>query len=217
MKKTLSILIVLLAAKGISQSLTFPNAQAVISFVSGTWDWTRSCGGFTGGCTTPQSTGSTRAVQYSPYGSDSLIQTDYYNGSVVNTMNVYVHFSSSINDWVFEDLNGGYMQPFNAIHQDTIEFPNNMTDQFARSSASGLNSSGTAQINIHVYPNPATDHVYLESDEAIRSCEMYDVLGNKVISLKNTDSIDLSTLSKGVYLLCVETTNGRSVQRVVKE
>lgn len=72
--------------------------------------------------------------------------------------------------------------------------------------------------NITVYPNPSTTQINIEINEQILSATIIDALGNKInTNLHANNSIDVSTLSRGVYFLQVETTSGVISKRFVKK
>jgi len=55
------------------------------------------------------------------------------------------------------------------------------------------------------------------SANTIKNAQVYNLQGAQVKSVLNTNEVDLSTLSIGLYILEVNTTNGRSVHKVVKQ
>jgi hypothetical protein len=56
-----------------------------------------------------------------------------------------------------------------------------------------------------VYPNPAKNHLYLQTTAEVQHLEMYDVIGRKIHInyTQNGDKyhIELPDLSKGVYFI----------------
>tara|TARA_B100000949_G_C14165131_1_gene400850 strand:- start:17 stop:874 length:858 start_codon:yes stop_codon:yes gene_type:complete len=72
--------------------------------------------------------------------------------------------------------------------------------------------------NIHIYPNPIRDQLFLETEQPISSIEIRNVLGVRVYK-SNTmvNSINLSNLTQGVYILKVTFYNKANfVTRIVK-
>jgi hypothetical protein len=68
--------------------------------------------------------------------------------------------------------------------------PNNSINQFELS-------------NSKVYPNPATDKLYIETkEEDIKEIKLYDVLGKEQLSTTKKE-MDISSLSNGVYFITV--------------
>jgi hypothetical protein len=74
-----------------------------------------------------------------------------------------------------------------------------------------LKKKATASVNdvfsskISIYPNPANEFVQISTSETITGVEVYNLIGKKVISSSKltNNKIDVSNLSKGVYILKV--------------
>lgn len=63
---------------------------------------------------------------------------------------------------------------------------------------------------IAIYPNPANEFVQISSSVTIDKVDVYNLLGKKVLSsMKISDNLDISSLTKGVYML--KLTSGKSV------
>ena len=72
--------------------------------------------------------------------------------------------------------------------------------------------------NIKLFPNPTTGILNIESKSTILGISIYDLVGREVLDKKTKlNSVDLSTLPKGVYLVKIKTEQGEVVKRVVKE
>lgn len=65
---------------------------------------------------------------------------------------------------------------------------------------------------ITVTPNPATEYVEIKGKNIIQT-ELYDVMGNKLISTEY-GTLDLSMLSNGSYILRISTTNGIETRKL---
>lgn len=65
-------------------------------------------------------------------------------------------------------------------------------------------------LELSIYPNPASDKIYIVSNNTIDNIEVYDILGKRVITLKNVNEMDVSKLNSGLYLLKIWT--GKQVQ-----
>lgn len=124
---------------------------------------------------------------------------------------------SGVNDWtlVSFDINAGYhtlewrydtapngATEGNVCWVDDITFPGNtiVIDDVKEM---------TSTENIDVYPNPANDVVYLRGDD-IQYVEIYNSVGMKVVSKNviNAESIDITELVSGMYLLRAYDSNG---------
>ena len=54
---------------------------------------------------------------------------------------------------------------------------------------------------INVYPNPSTDYINIDSSEEIRKLQIIKMNGEKINVLPFSKNIDISFLSKGIYIL----------------
>jgi spore germination protein YaaH len=70
-----------------------------------------------------------------------------------------------------------------------------------------LNPDNTSEFDkrIYIYPNPATDFIYIQFDKEINNVTIFDLLGNKVNTqlnqINNTLAIPISELPSGIYIL----------------
>ena len=68
-----------------------------------------------------------------------------------------------------------------------------------------------------IYPNPVKDILNIQSDEEVKTVEVYNSLGQKVMN-GNKNQVDVSFLSKGVYILRVENKYSKiTIQKFIKE
>jgi hypothetical protein len=85
-----------------------------------------------------------------------------------------------------------------------------------QSLAASKNDTGTAldelTNTVLVYPNPASDRIYFSAKVAQAS--LYTLQGQHILSARNAESLNVSTLSKGLYI--VRLTNQSGVQKSIK-
>ena len=72
------------------------------------------------------------------------------------------------------------------------------------------------QLNITIYPNPSSDRVYIEGNYSQLKAVVYDILGKQVIKESITNSIDISQLEKGVYILQLSDGAKLTTERILK-
>jgi surface protein len=72
------------------------------------------------------------------------------------------------------------------------------------------------QLDISIYPNPSSDLVYIEGNYTQLKVVMYDILGKQVMNKAITNSIDISHLEKGVYMLQLSDGVKLTTQRILK-
>lgn len=79
-----------------------------------------------------------------------------------------------------------------------------------------INKGGTGIEEVHqglkvsVYPNPATDLVYIESDKPLQAM-VTDLSGRVLLAAKRAGKLDISTLKAGIYFLKLLQENGDTV------
>lgn len=72
--------------------------------------------------------------------------------------------------------------------------------------------------NFSIYPNPATSNINIKSSSAITQLEIYNVLGKRVLLKKYNAqnlSVDVSNLSKGVYIVKAKTDDGLVIKKII--
>ena len=70
--------------------------------------------------------------------------------------------------------------------------------------------------NTNIYPNPATDKLYIDADKEYSTLRLQNILGAIVYSEDNISvhhTIDISSFKKGVYLLQLTENNGTLVAK----
>ena len=69
----------------------------------------------------------------------------------------------------------------------------------------------------NIYPNPSSDIVYIDGNYTQLKVVVYDILGKQVMKESITNSIDISQLEKGVYILQLSDGAKVSTQRIIKK
>ena len=73
------------------------------------------------------------------------------------------------------------------------------------------------EAEINVWPNPTSSTLHIEA-EGIENVEIRNLLGQIVLTAEKVETIDLSCLEKGVYLLIISGKNGsKRVIKIIKE
>ena len=71
---------------------------------------------------------------------------------------------------------------------------------------------------IKVYPNPTDGLLHIKSSEPVVSLTLNDMAGNLVKTAgNNSDTFDISSVGKGIYLLTVETQNDTKTSKIIKK
>lgn len=83
-----------------------------------------------------------------------------------------------------------------------------------------VTSVGETANGASIYPNPATDKIEVESNEAITSLKVYNLMGTMTYSATDCGKhvvIDLSSMSSGVYFVQVITSTTNQTRNFVKK
>jgi len=98
---------------------------------------------------------------------------------------------------------------FAIIHDATTK----MVKQSATSleSPAGVGDKTFNELNHILYPNPTTNIIKVKSEytEMFYSFELFDLVGNKVKELRNTNKMDIAELPEGVYFVRLTDKNSR--------
>ena len=70
---------------------------------------------------------------------------------------------------------------------------------------------------IAIYPNPVTNFLNIKTEENIIKIEIFNYLGKSILKSIDTSNVDVSSLSKGIYLVKVNNDRGDiSIQKMIK-
>jgi Leucine-rich repeat (LRR) protein len=72
--------------------------------------------------------------------------------------------------------------------------------------------------NLTLFPNPAKDRlqVQMDSGRSVMAISVYNISGQLLIQIRSTDTIDVSSLSTGSYLIQIESDWGNTTQKFIK-
>lgn len=68
-----------------------------------------------------------------------------------------------------------------------------------------------------LYPNPANQRVFIQSSHPVVQLHLYNANGKLIEQLPPNETIDVSHLTPGVYVLHVHTQQGVTVKKIIKE
>jgi hypothetical protein len=71
------------------------------------------------------------------------------------------------------------------------------------------------QLDISIYPNPVKNMLTIDG-RVVKDIIIYSVLGKVVLKMSNQNSIDVSSLSKGVYFIKVSDGVNSSTKQFIK-
>ena len=80
-----------------------------------------------------------------------------------------------------------------------------------------VDETNSSAKKIGVYPNPVKDVLNLSNSDKANSLKIYDSTGKQVLSQKSAATIDVSQLTKGVYFIEFEKSDGsKSYEKIIK-
>ena len=152
-----------------------------------------------------------------------------YDHTGTNLMNT-INFNSTDNDCEiqvhnsFESSYFGFMQGefWYYIDQDSDGLTlslGNLLMGYATFKNYPLSTSDFTLNNIIIYPNPVSDILYISSENTVsETITIYSLNGKKVVEdITETNSIDVSTLSKGMYFIEISSESGKSIKKLIKK
>jgi len=71
-------------------------------------------------------------------------------------------------------------------------------------------------LTISIYPNPVIDKLFIQGLSDATKVSIYNVLGKEVLSIKNTNNINVKALPKGVYIIRISDGVGQTNRRFIK-
>ena len=72
------------------------------------------------------------------------------------------------------------------------------------------------QTNIAIYPNPTNNTLFITGNETPIAVAIYNVLGKEVLSVKNTNNINVQALPSGVYVIRISDGVGQTNRKFIK-
>tara|TARA_B110000967_G_scaffold152575_1_gene156827 strand:- start:1603 stop:2922 length:1320 start_codon:yes stop_codon:yes gene_type:complete len=72
------------------------------------------------------------------------------------------------------------------------------------------------ELGLFVYPNPTDNYLLIGGGKTPASISIYNLLGKKVLSVKNTHSVDVKELSDGVYFIRISDGMGQVERHFIK-
>jgi PKD repeat protein len=122
--------------------------------------------------------------------------------------------SSELNPFVLYFAEGSYFVTLSAANEgclaDVFELENPVVVH------GPLSVDNQTAGSIKVFPNPASDVLFVESDSEILSLEIFNILGKSVLQRNGSgDYININHLSEGLYKVIVKTAESQNEYKIV--
>ncbi len=134
------------------------------------------------------------------------------NGSEIGTT---TDTSMTVNDLA----QGTYGFVVIATNPGNYRESNQSTPKYAEIGDTGTNINNSLNMNIKVYPNPASQSLHISGVEQVNAISVYSLDGKAMDVSNNLNSMDvnISNLERGVYILSVTTNKGTAIEKFIKE
>jgi hypothetical protein len=143
----------------------------------------------------------------------------YCNENLLSYLNIKNN-SNDILDWMWAQDNPS----LSCIQVDNVAQANNKTNWLKDGSAD-YNTTCTLGLeeldfsNVSIYPNPSTEKFYIDL-KLEANYTLSNMMGQEVkkgFLVSGTNELDTESLSSGLYLLNLESANGKTTKKLVKE
>ncbi len=131
-----------------------------------------------------------------------------------------VPFSWTITNTSYEYWSGAFKTPIIALTYISLDDGSSVSPDFqvtVNATANvGIEEQQMDAENFVVFPNPAKEKLSLifKDNSVAEEIELYDVAGKLILSEKNRNTLDVSELHKGIYVVKIKSKN-RNVQKQV--
>ena len=90
-------------------------------------------------------------------------------------------------------------------------------DSLDLNNQSVLSSTLTDIYNLSIYPNPTKSMLFVDGNEDIISLELFSISGRSLMQVNNTNQLDISSFSTGVYFLKVNDGTTSVIKKIIKQ
>lgn len=73
--------------------------------------------------------------------------------------------------------------------------------------------TGYLSKNCEIYPNPATDYIFIKKMNESDEVQIYDTIGKLLIESSGTDLINIESLEKGLYFIKIGTATSKFIKK----
>ena len=131
--------------------------------------------------------------------------SDNYDGDITDTIVIVNNVDSAVV--------GTY-----AVTYNVSDANGNAAEEVTRTVIieSSLSTEDNTMNIIKVYPNPVKDKLFISGNETPITVAIYNVLGKEVLSIKNTNNINVQALPSGVYMIRISDGVGQTNRKFIK-
>ena len=127
-------------------------------------------------------------------------------------------FNASVHNWSILGIPNAYNTNSNAAKDRAMQnhWADCVCSYYTPTSITTQSFNSTSH---SIYPNPAQNELKFTSNFAINEVSIYNMEGKLILNkhAKHIESIDISTLQKGIYLVCLKDKSGIKNYKFIKE
>ncbi len=133
------------------------------------------------------------------------------------------NYDAILNSWSQQDVQSGVVLGAFGVNycngadaRQSLEDNNGWIITDAGLDCSTASIDDQNQLDISIYPNPTSDIVYIDGNYTQLKVIIYNVLGKEILNKSITNSIDISHLDNGVYILQLSDGVKLSTRKIIK-
>ena len=139
-----------------------------------------------------------------------------------------VYLNDGASNFAFEASLARYLEASNKLYSADLDGDNNLeifgsstlnsTIFFLQEDEILLSVDDVIADDIRCFPNPVEQTLFIESENIPDNLTIYNIMGQEILRQDElTESIDMSNLKAGIYLLKINVNEATKIMRVVKE
>lgn len=150
---------------------------------------------------------SKKSVRFINLGSNTESSTEIVTGIKSEIYDALTGSGAYVFNWALGFYQKGN-STINGIYVNNLEITKNIPV---------LSTKKFNDFSFSLFPNPVNDFLIISSKEELQKVEIFNLLGKKVLNSFNVkNTIDVSSLSKSVYLVKLTSTKGVSTKKFIK-
>lgn len=232
MKKIIAILTMLVTC-GIetnAQTVNFSSASEVVNYAEGHWTWKRSCGGLSGQCINPSTSGYTQGLIFSkiPSAPDSLAYVAYKSGTVMSAGRTKPEMMAvaSSSGWKIKLTGFAFVDEFLVYGNapDSLYLVENCGDCYSqtyfRNLTVGIKKNSLNSDQVRLFPVPVENFVQVDltNDTQVKTISFFDISGKHLhVTQLSAQNFDVSSLDTGIYFVLITSDSGNYWSKFAKK
>ena len=104
---------------------------------------------------------------------------------------------------------------YSAQYWTNIDLNSTFVEDEAECEALGVGDH-SSDIGLILYPSPTDSYLFVQGTKSQRSATVFNMLGKQVLFTQNTDKIDVSVLSDGVYIIQISDGVNQTLRKFIK-